>query len=378
LLGIFITKVSGLPDWVTPAIAFNNTTSLPLLLVQALSSTGILERLIIKDESTAAVIKRAQSYFLVCSIVSTCLTFSIGPRLIDGEHEPEAPNDDDKLREDDEEPGPMFEDVEEVPRRQSEAGEMTSLLPNWIRRAEVGTERRAFAYGERAWKQLTPRTQHLLLFCYDFLNPPFIGAVMGCIIGLSPPLHRAFFNDGSEGGFLNAWLTSSMSNAGQLFVSLQVVVVGVSLSSGLRKMRRGEASGDLPVLATTIVLVVRFVVWPIVSIAIIWALASKTHLLADDPILWFSMMLMPTGPSAMKLIAMADVGGADQAEKLSISKLLTVCLDRFQSTLCSEPGTSADYYIFSALLCVVPSFGLDSCWRPSCQRSSHWEVRHRR
>jgi len=38
---------------------------------------------------------------------------------------------------------------------------------------------------------------------------------------------------------------------------------------------------------------------------------------------------MPTGPPAMKLIAMADVGGADQAEKMSISKLLTVCLDRF-------------------------------------------------
>ena len=36
------------------------------------------------------------------------------------------------------------------------------------------------------------------------------------------------------------------------------------------------------------------------------------------------MMLMPIGPPALKLTAMADVSGADEKEKLTIAKFLTV------------------------------------------------------
>jgi hypothetical protein len=61
-----------------------------------------------------------------------------------------------------------------------------------------------------------------------------------------------------------------------------------------------------------------------VSIAIIGALAAKTNVLGNDPVLWFTMMLMPTGPSAMKLGALADVGGAGDEEKMAIAKFLTV------------------------------------------------------
>jgi auxin efflux carrier family protein len=61
---------------------------------------------------------------------------------------------------------------------------------------------------------------------------------MGVFVGLVPPLHRIFFNDQEEGGVLNARLTTSISNIGELFPSLQVVVVGVTLSSSLRKLKR--------------------------------------------------------------------------------------------------------------------------------------------
>lgn len=36
------------------------------------------------------------------------------------------------------------------------------------------------------------------------------------------------------------------------------------------------------------------------------------------------MMLMPTGPSAMKLTALADVNGSNEGEKMSIAKFLSV------------------------------------------------------
>ena len=35
-------------------------------------------------------------------------------------------------------------------------------------------------------------------------------------------------------------------------------------------------------------------------------------------------MLMPTGPPAMKLTALADVNGSSEQEKMSIAKFLTV------------------------------------------------------
>ncbi|KAK4946140.1 hypothetical protein LTR28_007876 [Elasticomyces elasticus] len=73
-----------------------------------------------------------------------------------------------------------------------------------------------------------------------------------------------------------------------------------------------------------LVTVIRFVVWPVVSIPVIWAVATKTSWLDRDPILWFVMMLMPTGPPAMKLTALADVNGADEKEKMSIAKFLTI------------------------------------------------------
>ena len=40
--------------------------------------------------------------------------------------------------------------------------------------------------------------------------------------------------------------------------------------------------------------------------------------------LWFAMMLMPTGPPALKLTALADVNGNSDEDKMSIAKFLTV------------------------------------------------------
>ena len=277
-----------------------------------------------KGETIDKAVNRAQSYFLVCAIVGNCMTFAVGPRLIDAEHAPDDHDDDDKKQVD--QNGGHDENQANghaIPNG-DEPDEVTSLLPNVIRGAEDRAESAAYRRGKRRWDTFSPRTQTVLSFLYDFCNAPLIGAVIGAIIGLTPPLHRAFFNDSFEGGIFTAWLTSSMQNAGVLFVSLQVVVVGVSLASSLRKMKRGEAGGQLPWKAATFVLIIRFVVWPVISISVIWLLATKTQVLDADPILWFTMMLMPTGPPAMKLIAMADVNGADESEKMSIAKLLTL------------------------------------------------------
>ena len=63
------------------------------------------------------------------------------------------------------------------------------------------------------------------------------------------------------------------------------------------------------------------------SIPIIWALVRHTSVLSNDPALWFAMMLMPVGPPAMKLLALADVTDVDEEIELSIARLLTVSLE---------------------------------------------------
>ncbi|KEF55972.1 uncharacterized protein A1O9_07552 [Exophiala aquamarina CBS 119918] len=318
-IGLLAVKFWKFPAWVTPAVAFNNTTSLPLLLIESLSSTGILDRLLLDGDSTEEAINRAQSYFLVCAIVGNCFTFAIGPRLIDSENAP----GNDKDSDDGSDANDRNQDGDDAERGSINDDELTSLLPHRVRKAGGATHKRIFFIGNQKWEKLSPRTQDVLVFLFDFLNAPLLGAVLGAIIGLTPPLHRAFFNDSNDGGFLNAWLTSSLKKIGELFVTLQVVVVGVSLSSSLRKMKRGEDNG-LPLLPTALVLLVRLVLWPVISIAVVWLLATKTNTLQQDPILWFTMMLMPTGPPAMKLIAMAEVNGAGEDDKMVISKVLTL------------------------------------------------------
>lgn len=89
-------------------------------------------------------------------------------------------------------------------------------------------------------------------------------------------------------------------------------------------MKRGEQSGDIPWLPSIIVLLMRFVVWPCISIGIIYTLASRTALIPFDPILIFTMMLMPTGPPAMAISSLGDCNDSSDEEKMAISKFLIV------------------------------------------------------
>ena len=289
---------------------------------------------------------RAQSYFLVNAMIGDALTFAMGPKLLDGEHAPEKKKDDD----DEDQPGTLHNGPPESPlfplapeqsngtgtygarpggqdSRQEineEPHEQTSLLPNFVRSGELAAERYGYDKGEKAWERFPRWIRSFLHFSYAFLHAPLIGAFTGAILGLVPPFHKAFFGDPENGGIFTAWLTDSVKNIGGLFASLQVVVVGAKLSSSLRKMKRGENSGTVPWTPLVFVTTMRFIVWPAVSIAFIYLIASRTNVLDDDPVLWFAMMLMPTGPPAMKLTALADVSGSSEEEKMSIAKFLSV------------------------------------------------------
>lgn len=276
LLGFLATHLLKLPSWTTPAVCFNNTTALPLLLVQSLKSTGLLDKLLLSDaDTTSNAFERANSYFLVCAAVASCITFALGPKLLDGEESPEDQGEDKQSPESDESMRHRTQDAEQGSMLDSsqlddpadsdenvEANEQTSLLPDIVVRHGREAGRASYSVGKRQWDHLPLWAQSFLEFSYAFLNAPLIGALVGAIIGLVPPLHRAFFNELQNGGIFKGWLTDSLSNIRELFASLQVVVVGVKLSSSLRKMKRRESGGSVPWLPVVFVLTMRLVVWP--------------------------------------------------------------------------------------------------------------------
>lgn len=275
LLGLVVTRVFKFPSWITPAICFNNTTALPLLLIQSLESTGILTSLLKSDsDTTSEAVKRAKSYFLVCAIVGNSLTFALGPKLLDAEESPDEVEEAKKDQPDGAENGRSCNDVEQGHGETGQAdgqpdndnasvNEQTSLLPDPVLRRGRQAGQEGYAKGKKYWDRFPSWIQKVLDFLYAFLNAPLIGAVIGVTLGLTPPLHKWFFNEQDSGGVLKAWLTTSIENIGQLFATLQVVVVGVKLSSSLRKMKRGEDSGEVPWLPATFIILIRFIVWPV-------------------------------------------------------------------------------------------------------------------
>ena len=308
LLGWITTRFFKLPSWVTPAISFNNTTALPLLLIESLASTGILDTLLMSEaDSVESALNRAKSYFLINAMIGDGLTFALGPKLLDGEETSEQQKDDQHkanggplerplfpeqlLTNADEEQGNGHADPDHgEPHEEEAANEQTSLLPDSVVRRRLAIERYGYDQGRKQWEHLPRWLATFLSFSYAFLHAPLIGAAIGAFLGLVPPLHKAFFGDPQHGGIFTAWLTDSVKQIGGLFAALQVVVVGVKLSSSMRKMKRGEDSGTVPWVPLVFVTIMRFIVWPAVSITVIYALASRTSVLDADPILWFVMV----------------------------------------------------------------------------------------
>lgn len=89
-------------------------------------------------------------------------------------------------------------------------------------------------------------------------------------------------------------------------------------------MKRGEHSGTIQWQPSTIVLLMRFVIWPVLSISAIYLLATRTNLLPHDPVLLFALMLMPAGPPAMSISSLTDLNESNTEEKMAVSKFLIV------------------------------------------------------
>ncbi|KAK3901007.1 auxin efflux carrier [Staphylotrichum tortipilum] len=338
LVGTLGHHILGFPHYAVVAILINNTTSYPLLLITSLEETGVLGSLILTDKSTKDAIDRAKAYFLVFSTVSNCITFAVGPRVLeeddedpscDETHAPDTPRETTPSDAATEETG-LLNSPRLIPSAPPTRRRPCLLLPSPATADQkcdnhAPDHRRPWFVPNQRWIRLTPRTKWWLLFVLDLFNAPLLGALAGAVIGLVPVLHRAFFNRSEDGGVFTAWLTSSLGSVGGLFVSLPVVVAGVTLFCATKEAGENHESAlAMPLSTLGFVLGVRFIAWPAVSISVVYLLATRTGVLGQDPMLWFCLMMMPTGPSAMKLITLVQVAGGSGDAERQISKLLTI------------------------------------------------------
>ncbi|KAJ5803796.1 uncharacterized protein N7518_000099 [Penicillium psychrosexuale] len=309
-LGHLSSYLLGLPQWVTPACSFNNTTSLPLLLLHSLGSVGSLKLILRHGETTSSAISRAQSYFLVCGVISKTIAYVVGPRMLQDRGDGLSSS----------------EERHHILAQDEQLTEETSLLPQRAQQARTSAGNLIRRSTHWLGSLFPHRVKQELLapFEYPLADVAIICMIVGTVLGLVPVLHRAFFNDEDDGGIFTAWLTASVSNIGGLFTTLQMFMVGCRLGVTFERTVAEGNSARIPIKAITTIFVVRLVIWPALSISLIYGLAKRTRLLGDDPMLWFSMMLMPAGPPALVISGLVELAQASEMEKMVIAKTLTI------------------------------------------------------
>ncbi|RPD78075.1 hypothetical protein L226DRAFT_550966 [Lentinus tigrinus ALCF2SS1-7] len=329
-IGYLGKRVMKLPYWTVVACGRPNSNALPLLLLQSLEHTGVLDTLSQDGESVSKTLDRAKSLILLNAIVQQTFTFQLAPTIMardDGQKHDDDPESQDRLR-----PGPgrltsVVQDSERV----------GLLHDNDYDGSEGSDETRA---GESAypravddiadkpdihWPERIKFLEKPLKKACNSISPVLLGAIIALIIGITPPLHQAVLD---EDGALYSSITQSIVNLGELFVVLQTFTVGAELA-----IVRSSHPG---VLATSWVLFVRFIIMPAIALLFVWGTAGR-GLYVDDKLVWFLLVLIPAGPSAMLLVSVAEIVDINQG---AIAGYLTIA------------------YLISPLMAVVCSLGL--------------------
>ncbi|KAJ7784636.1 hypothetical protein B0H16DRAFT_304762 [Mycena metata] len=79
LIVALLSHLIGMPQHYVPMFIFNNVTSLPLLLINALAATGGLDQFVTGDKTLDSVLKTGRVYILINALVGNLTRFALGP-----------------------------------------------------------------------------------------------------------------------------------------------------------------------------------------------------------------------------------------------------------------------------------------------------------
>lgn len=282
LLGQLGRRYLKCPQWITPGLMFNNTTSLPLLLARNLDETGIMSQLLRdKKDTSSKALDRIESYILINAVFHTVLRFGLGPWLMKTEEKDHGASDPDR-RQRGSQNGADDEDEED---------EETSLLPHRrptkVENARVRTVKQAFRW-------LYDKTK-------SWMNPALAGAIVAIVLGIIPFTHTQFF---SSSGVFKKNIMQAVKQLGDLIPALLPFAVGSKLFS--------KPAKDAGYIAITYLIFIRFLLIPGLSILVVWlAKRHNTAFWLEDPAFDFALIISGAGPPAITLMSVAEIAGAE-------------------------------------------------------------------
>jgi len=283
-----LSRMAGMPPHFVPMFIFNNVTSLPLLLINALGATGGLDTLVTGDRTLDSVLKAGRVYILINALVGNLTRFALGPYLMKA-HESKVSqwfhSYHDHTHEDENllpEIGPIaLQDEEqpiEPPRIQDRIISSLKTVKDWIVLA---------------------------------VNPPLVGGILAVCFGLIPWFHRELFGPG-----ILSPISDSINNVGKLFSALQMLVLGSHLYS-----KKGSKTS--PFLLAWL-FTYRFVIAPAISISVVYGIRTTwPNLMDKDPMLDFVLALSNVGPPALTLAAVAVMADIPSEIEGQVSRILT-------------------------------------------------------
>ena len=158
----------------------------------------------------------------------------------------------------------------------------------------------------------------VISFLKKFLSPPTVAVIFGLIVGLILPLKHLLFSlpdEGKEeeGGYVFVpleFITNAMVMVGAAALPCSMIVLGVNLSSGPTRDKINKRT----IFGVT---TARLFLLPLIGMGIT-LLLSKYHLLPDDPVLKFILMLEGATPSAMSLVIICQKNGYGEKDMATL------------------------------------------------------------
>ncbi|TFK47304.1 hypothetical protein OE88DRAFT_1666014 [Heliocybe sulcata] len=272
--------------------------------------------------------QRARSMILLNSAVQHTLTFAFGPPILKQDRPPKPRF-----------PDTLIPHARREPQSPSSPSSLDGTPPTIQDREHVGLLRENDDDLEDGVEEvLAPLTEvpdwgkwYVLRRPLQWVNPPLVGAGMALVLGITPPLHHLLLD---EDGALNKTLTQAIGNLGSLFVGLQMFLLGANLQ--LLPTSTTSSSSQRFAKSTISTLIIRYLIMPALSILFVWSTARR-NLFITDPLTHFILILIPSGPSAMMMISLAEMVGVDVGD---VAKFLCIS------------------YAVSPLIAVVSSVGL--------------------
>lgn len=146
----------------------------------------------------------------------------------------------------------------------------------------------------------------------QYLNPAVVSGIVATIIGITPCLHWFFF----QFSVIKTSFTPSINSIGELYPALQLFALGSKLTK----------PPETPPRKSTIfwISISRYLVIPSLGLAVVWCMINYApkSVWPQNKMLNFILMIVPAGPPAITLAAVAEIAGVADREISAISRML--------------------------------------------------------